>query len=130
MKLYQSMTQTWPSGPTSAMIGAVHSSSLATRLKGLRERKSLPWRGSPKVPTRCPAGPGAEAGGVQVPLGGGGGGVRGAPRRAGVAAVPIDLPHLLGDRLEEVVVGDRPQHQRRRPAPHGLVVAVRDRHVH
>jgi len=33
------MTQTAPSGPTSDMIGAHHSSSLARRLVGLVERK-------------------------------------------------------------------------------------------
>ena len=56
MKLYQSITQTLPSGPTSAMIGAVHSSSLATRLKGLVDRKSLPLRRITNVPVRCPVG--------------------------------------------------------------------------
>ena len=35
MKLYQSITHTAPSGPTSARIGAVHSSSLASRFIGL-----------------------------------------------------------------------------------------------
>lgn len=35
IKLYQSMTQTAPSGPTSAIVGDAHSSSLASRLVGL-----------------------------------------------------------------------------------------------
>jgi hypothetical protein len=38
MKLYQSTIQTFPSGPTSARIGAVHSSSLAKRFHALRDR--------------------------------------------------------------------------------------------
>ena len=37
MKLYQSITQTLPSGPTSATIGEVHSSSLASRFQALCE---------------------------------------------------------------------------------------------
>src|SRR5215470_19740285 len=56
MKLYQSITQTLPSGPTSAMIGDDHSSSLASKLNGLLERKWLPSGRSTKVPTRCPVG--------------------------------------------------------------------------
>src|SRR4051794_13642154 len=56
MKLYQSMTHTWPSGPTSAMIGAHHSSSLASRFQPLRERKPAPSRFSENVATRWPVG--------------------------------------------------------------------------
>ena len=56
MKLYQSRTQTFPSGPTSAMIGAAHSSSEAIRLNGLDDRKLLPSGRSTNVPTKCPVG--------------------------------------------------------------------------
>src|SRR5207253_11019619 len=61
MKLYQSITHTHPSGPTSAMIGAAHSSSLANRLNGLLDRKWLPSRRSTNVPTRCPVGSATNA---------------------------------------------------------------------
>jgi hypothetical protein len=58
MKLYQSMTQTWPSGPTSARTGDVHSSSLASRFQALCATKSapLPSSWSVKVAVRCPVG--------------------------------------------------------------------------
>src|SRR4051812_49522994 len=56
MKLYQSITQTLPSGPTSATIGDVHSSSLATRLNGLLDLKRVPSRVMTNAPTRCPVG--------------------------------------------------------------------------
>ena len=61
MKLYQSMTQTWPSGPTSARIGEVHSSSLATRFHALCEWKSVPSWCSVNVATRWPVGSATNA---------------------------------------------------------------------
>src|SRR5947207_2447507 len=61
IKLYQSMTQTFPSGPTSAMIGEVHSSLLATRLNGLLDLKRVPSRVMTNVPTRCPVGSATKA---------------------------------------------------------------------
>src|SRR4051812_29788542 len=56
MKLYQSMTHTWPSGPTSAMIGAHHSSAPASRFQALREEKSAPFPFRANVATRWPVG--------------------------------------------------------------------------
>ena len=61
MKLYQSITQTCPSGPTSARIGEVHSSSLATRFQALCEWKSVPSGWSVNVATRCPVGSAMKA---------------------------------------------------------------------
>src|SRR3954453_7912775 len=61
MKLYQSIAQTSPSGPTSARIGEVHSSSLATRFQALCERKSVPSGMRVKVATRCPVGSATKA---------------------------------------------------------------------
>ena len=61
MKLYQSMTQTCPSGPTSARIGEVHSSSLATRFQALCEWKSVPSWCSVNVATRWPVGSATNA---------------------------------------------------------------------
>ena len=56
MKLYQSITHTWPSGPTSAWIGAVHSSSLATRFQPIRLVKPAPFGDSSKLATMWPVG--------------------------------------------------------------------------
>ena len=56
MKLYQSITHTWPSGPTSAWIGAVHSSSLATRSQAMRLAKPAPLGLSANVATMWPVG--------------------------------------------------------------------------
>ena len=50
------MTHTWPSGPTSAAIGAVHSSSLARRSQAIREEKPAPRGVSSKVATMWPVG--------------------------------------------------------------------------
>ena len=61
MKLYQSITHTFPSGPTSAMIGAVHSSSLASRLNGLLDRNPLPSRRSTNVADQVPVGSATNA---------------------------------------------------------------------
>ena len=56
MKLYQSMNQTLPSGPTSAAMGEVHSSSLATRFHELRERNPAPSPRMTNVAIRWPVG--------------------------------------------------------------------------
>src|SRR6516165_6046993 len=56
MKLYQSMNHTFPSGPISAAIGEVHSSSLATRFQEFRERKPAPSGRITNVAIRCPVG--------------------------------------------------------------------------
>ena len=61
MKLYQSIVQTCPSGPTSARIGDVHSSSLATRFQPLCERKSVPSGTSVNAATRWPVGSATKA---------------------------------------------------------------------
>ena len=58
-----------------------------------------------------------RAGGVERVAGGG-----------GELAVPVDLAHLVGDRVELRAVGDHRQH-RRRPAAHRLIIAVGDRQV-
>src|SRR5262245_46698912 len=129
MKLYQSMTHTLPSGPTSAMMGDAHSSSLATRLKELLVRKWLPSRRSTNVPTRCPVGSATKAVRFQYSLGIIRGRVKRMAARGRVPAVIIHLPHFVGRRLEHVAVGDRVQHKRRRPAADRLVIAIRDRHV-
>ena len=50
------------------------------------------------------------------------------PGRGRVAAVVVDLPDSVGDRLEQMRVGDHPQHTRR-PATDPLVIAVGNRHV-
>src|SRR5260221_4960725 len=56
MKLYQSTNQTLPSGPTSAAMGEVHSSSLASRFHELRERKPAPSGRITNVAIRWPVG--------------------------------------------------------------------------
>src|SRR5262245_23040983 len=56
MKLYQSMNQTLPSGPTSAAMGADHSSSLAIRFHEFRERKPAPSPRMTNVAIRWPVG--------------------------------------------------------------------------
>src|ERR1041385_1303882 len=61
MKLYQSMTQTQPSGPTSAMIGADHSSSLANRFHEFFALNVVPVLFSTKLATRCPVGSATKA---------------------------------------------------------------------
>ena len=50
------MTHTFASGPTSATIGELHSSSLATKLNALREVKLAPSGVMGKVATKCPVG--------------------------------------------------------------------------
>src|SRR6478735_1115213 len=61
MKLYQSIAQTLPSGPTSARIGEVHSSSLAARFQALCDLKSVPSGCSVNVATRWPVGSATNA---------------------------------------------------------------------
>ena len=56
MELYQSITQTCPSGPTSAWIGAVHSSSLATKSQDMRLLNAAPFCMSWNVATMWPVG--------------------------------------------------------------------------
>ncbi len=53
--------------------------------------------------------------------------IQSVPAACRVAAVLIDLPHLVADRLELIRVGDRVQHFRS-PTPNSFVVPVRDRH--
>ena len=56
MKLYQSITHNAPSGPTSAQIGAVHSSSLARMFQPSLATKPLPFGLRKSTWTRCPVG--------------------------------------------------------------------------
>src|SRR4029079_4722891 len=56
MKLYQSITHTQLSGPTSAIVGEDHSSSLAKRFHALRLVYDAPFGVSSNVATRCPVG--------------------------------------------------------------------------
>src|SRR4051794_3167214 len=152
------MTQTKPSGPTSAMIGAVHSSTLPSRLNELRLLKLAPSGSRTNVPTRGPVGSGtnavrfqdsfgyarggwgggpaggagglgADGGGFPVLLRIGGGGEGGGAGGGGVPAVVVHLPHLRVGRVEHEARRDHPQDLGREAAADRLVVAVRDRHV-
>ena len=72
---------------------------------------------------------GDERGAVPVVLRVGAGRVEGVPGGGGEAAVPIDLAHLVGDRVEVVAVGDHRQGADCRPAADRFVIAIGDRHV-
>ena len=61
MKLYQSIIQTCPSGPTSARIGEVHSSSLADEVPGVVRVEIGAVRVEREVATRCPVGSATNA---------------------------------------------------------------------
>jgi hypothetical protein len=69
MYAYQSITHTNPSGPTSAMIGELHSSMLASRLNALRLTKLDPCGSSTNVPTRWPVGSVTKAARFQYSFG-------------------------------------------------------------
>ena len=56
MKLYQSSTHRAPSGPTSAMMGENHSSSLARKFFSLVALKSAPEPSKRNWPMRWPVG--------------------------------------------------------------------------
>src|SRR3954469_2601540 len=56
MKLYQSITHTWPSGPTVVSIGADHSSSLATRFHPYLAANVAPVGRRGNVAARWPVG--------------------------------------------------------------------------
>src|SRR5207249_1839823 len=49
------------------------------------------------------------------------------PTRGGEPAVMIDLPHLVAERFDLVLIRDAAEHTRR-PAAHLFVVAIRDWH--
>src|SRR5436190_10107587 len=56
MNAYQSITHMCPSGPTCASIGALHSSSLATRFQPYFALKLVPDGSRVMVAVRCPVG--------------------------------------------------------------------------
>ena len=107
MKLYQSMTHTQPSGPTSAMIGAVHSIVARQQVRGTRGMEIGPVGRQDEHADQVARRFAHECGAIPIFLGIGAGRVECVPGSGRVTAVMVDLPHLVGDRLEAIAVGDR-----------------------